>query len=80
MGTYLHYMTNYATKEEKFKRLASQRTNTVLKKLKTLGNCSNRSAYSYSEEEINKIFSELERAVLETSAKFYYPSNKKFEL
>ena len=73
-------MENNYTKEDRFKRLASQRTNAVLKKLKTLGNCSNRSAYSYSEEDINKIFYELEKALRETRAKFNFPSNKKFEL
>lgn len=73
-------MDNNAKKEERFRRLAPQRTNSVLKKLKTLGNCSNRSTYSYSEEDINKIFSELEKAVMETKAKFYFSSHKKFEL
>lgn len=73
-------MENNYTKENRFKRLASQRTNSVLKKLKTLGNCSNRSVYSYSEEDIDKIFYELEKALIETKAKFHFPSNKKFEL
>lgn len=73
-------MDNNISKDERFKRLAAQRTNAVLKKLKTLGNCSNRSAYSYTEEEIYKIFSELEKTLLETKAKFYFPTNKKFEL
>jgi hypothetical protein len=67
-------------KKERFKRLATQRTNALLQKLKVLGNCSNRSAYDYSEEEINKIFSEIERRVRETKAKFHFPKNKQFKL
>lgn len=67
-------------KRERFKRLGEQRTNSVLQRLKVLGNCSNRSAYAYTEEEINKIFSEIERRVRETKAKFHFPKNKGFKL
>ncbi|HUC02217.1 MAG TPA: hypothetical protein VMA75_04990 [Candidatus Paceibacterota bacterium] len=67
-------------KRERFKRLATQRTNAILQKLKVLGNCSNRSAYEYSEEDINKIFSEVERSVRETKSKFHYPKYKEFKL
>jgi len=68
------------TNQGRFKRLATLRTNTILQKLKVLGNCSNRSAYDYSEDEINKIFSEIERRVRETKAKFHFPKNKQFRL
>ena len=64
-------------KRERFKRLATQRTNTILLRLKILGNCANRSAYDYTEEEINKIFLEVERRVRETKAKFHFPKHKK---
>ncbi len=67
-------------KRERFKRLGTQRTNSVLQRLKVLGNCSNRSAYTYTEEEVNKIFSEIERRVRETKAKFHFPKNKEFKL
>lgn len=67
-------------KRERFKRLATQRTNAVLQRLKVLGNCSNRSAYEYTEDEINKIFSEIDRRTKETKAKFHFPKNKEFKL
>lgn len=67
-------------KRDRFKKLAEYRTNEILKRLKVLGNCSNRSAYEYSEEEISKIFSEIERKVRETKAKFSFPRNKQFKL
>jgi len=54
-----------STKRERFKRLAEQRTNAVMHKLKVLGNCSNRSAYEYNEDEINKIFSTIEKMLRE---------------
>jgi hypothetical protein len=71
---------NQDQKRERFKRLATQRTNIVLKRLKVLGNCANRSAYTYTEEEINRIFSEIERRVRETKSKFHFPKNKEFKL
>ena len=67
-------------KKERFKRLATQRTNTVLQKIKVLGNCSNRSVYDYSEEDVNKIFSEIERKIRETKSKFHFSKNKEFKL
>ena len=67
-------------KRERFKRLAEYRTNEVLKRLKVLGNCSNRSAYDYSEEDVIKIFSELDRSLKETKSKFHFPKKNKFKL
>ena len=60
-------------RKDNFKRLAISRTNEVLKRLKILGNCSNRSHYDYSEEEVSKIFSEIDKKVRETKAKFSFP-------
>ncbi len=73
-------MTKETEKRERFKRLATQRTNVVLKKLKILGNCSNRSAYEYTEAEISKIFSEIDKAARNTKAKFHFTKSKKFKL
>jgi Neuraminidase (sialidase) len=67
-------------KRERFKRLATYRTNEVLKKLKVLGNCSNKSAYEYTEEEVGRIFAEIEKAVKETKSKFHFTKNKEFKL
>ena len=63
-------------KRERFKRLGSSRTNDVLKRLQVLSNCANRSAYDYSEEDINKIFITIEKAVKDSKSKFYYPKEK----
>jgi len=59
-------MVTYEEKGDRFRRLASQRTNNVLKAVQVLGNCSNKSTYSYTPEEINKIFAEIERKLKET--------------
>lgn len=64
-------------KRERFKRVATRRTNAVLKRLQVLGNCANRSAYEFTEEEANKIFSEIERELKLTRMKFQFSSNSK---
>jgi hypothetical protein len=73
-------MENIIKKRERFKRLATQRTNAVLKKLQILGNCSNRSAYAFTEKEINKIFSEIDKAARNTKSKFHFPKEEEFKL
>ena len=67
------------TPRERFKRLATKRTNEVLKKLKILGNCSNRQIYEYTERDVEAIFSAIERKVKEIKAKFYFPKEEKFK-
>jgi hypothetical protein len=68
------------TPQERFKRLGTLRTNTVLRRLKVLGNCANRQAYQYTEEEVDRIFSEIERKLKEVKAKFHFPKNREFRL
>lgn len=47
------------TKDEHFHRVAEARVNKLIKMLRLLGNCSNRSNYSYTDREVDKIFSEV---------------------
>ncbi len=68
------------TPQERFKRLGTLRTNAVLRRLKVLGNCANRQAYQYTEEDVDKIFSEVERKLKEVKAKFHFPKNREFRL
>lgn len=68
------------TPEDRFRRLAATRTNEVLRRLKILGNCSNRQIYSYTEKDIEKIFSAIDRRLKETRAKFHFERNDKFKL
>lgn len=68
-------------RRDNFKRLATARTNEVLRRLKILGNCSNRSHYDYTEEEVGKIFSEIDKKLREAKAKFTFPNrDKEFKL
>ena len=68
------------TPEERFKRVAGARTNAVLDKLRLLGNCANRQIYGYSEEDVAKIFSAINKRVRETKSKFHFSNKERFEL
>ena len=65
---------------ERFKRLAILRTNEVLKRLKILGNCSNKQIYEYTDEEIKAIFSAIGKKLKEVRSKFNFVDEKKFKL
>lgn len=68
------------SKNQRFKRVAERRTRAILRSLRILGNCGNRGNYSYVEEEIRKIFSEIDRAVKKARARFHFPKEKEFKL
>jgi hypothetical protein len=57
-------------KRERFLRIAQRRTQQVLNRLRILGNCGNRGAYEYSEEDVEKIFRAIEDELEETRRKF----------
>ena len=63
-------MQRNGTREERFKRLAEQRVNGVLDKLRLLGQLSNRSNYEYTDLEVQAIFKAIQKDVNETKAKF----------
>lgn len=68
-------------REARFKRVAQRRTQRVLEDLRLLSNCSNKSAYYYTEEDVKKIFRNIEEELRLTKAKFKTSkSKKKFEL
>ncbi|MCX8163721.1 MAG: hypothetical protein N3D10_04190 [Candidatus Micrarchaeota archaeon] len=61
------------TKNERFKRIASARTQRILYNLRLLGNCASTSYYEYSSEEIEKIFSVIEKEVKRVKSLFDKP-------
>lgn len=68
------------TPSQKFKRLASARTQRVLNDLRLLGNCSGRS-YEYSDDEVARIFSAIDKEVKRARARFVKSQQgERFEL
>lgn len=53
-----------------FVRLAEARTQRLLKDLELLGNLSNRSNYSYSEDDVKVIFKAIAKKVQDTELRF----------
>jgi hypothetical protein len=58
------------TKSERFKRLATRRTQKILSFLRNLGNCSNRSVYEYTDEQVDVVFNAISEAVKSAKSKF----------
>ena len=61
---------NINKKRDRFKRIATKRTQKILKTLKLLGNCANKSNYEYNQEEVDKIFRAIEDEIATTKSKF----------
>lgn len=64
----------------RFKRVAERRTEMVLRDIRILGNCSNKSSYQYSDEDVSKIFKAIEEQLRTTKARFRRSSHTKFTL
>ena len=68
------------TKRERFLDVGAKRTRSVLKRLQVLGNCSNRSSYEYTPEDVEKIFEAIERQLTLVRAKFEHNRQVDFDL
>ena len=55
-------MNRTIQKEEKFQKLANNRTDRIIKNLLLLGNLSNRNNYKYTEEQVKKLFRNIDEA------------------
>lgn len=63
-------MINNNVKRDKFHRVAESRTNKIVSMIRLLGNCSNKSNYSYTEEEVRKIFAFIDKELKVARSKF----------
>lgn len=70
------------TREQRFRRLAEQRVNAVLDKLRLLGQLSNRSNYEYTDADVEAIFKAIQKDVNAAKARFREGENdrKRFTL
>lgn len=69
-------------KEERFIRLAENRTNKILDMLNLLGNLSNTSNYTYTEKQVDAIFNAIKKEVEEQRRRFVVKqeTKRKFKL
>ncbi len=67
------------TKDERFKRLAKQRGERILKDMQLLGNLSNSNNYQYSDSEVNKLFNILESELRAQKTRFRSTTKKEIK-
>ena len=70
----------FTSKRERFLTVAETRTNTIIEKIRVLGNCSNKSLYEYNNDEIDKIFRAILDKLNETKARFIVKKDREFKL
>lgn len=58
------------SKADKFVRLGEYRVNKVIEAIGRLENLSNRSTYEYEQEQVNAMFSIMEKRLMEIKSKF----------
>jgi hypothetical protein len=68
---------NSSIKRGRFIRIAERRVNRVLDGLDNFGKCSNRNNYEYNDEDIRKIFREVDRKVKEIRLRFQVKGENK---
>lgn len=69
-------MKNGESKNTAFKRLATNRTNNVIRNIRLLGNLSNRHNYSFTQSDFKHIFASIENEMKLTKARFAVALNK----
>lgn len=67
-------------KSQNFIRLAEGRTNKIIHTLRLLGNLANRSNYEYTDEQVQIIFSTLEKELRNQKSKFKIKSSRSKEV
>jgi len=73
-------MAKGESKNDRFRRLATRRTNAVLHRLRILEHCANPQLYEYSSQDVNKVFHAIESELKRVKAKFTNSRNSKFSL
>ncbi len=71
---------NTEAKREAFQRLATKRTNEVLKRLRILGHCANPQLYEYTDGEVKKIFQAIDKELKVVKMKFQNSGRTEFQL
>jgi hypothetical protein len=73
-------MVRDESKRDRFRRLATRRTNAVIHRLEILSYCANPQLYDYSDEDVRKMFRAVESELRRAKAKFTNSSKSDFSL
>jgi hypothetical protein len=69
-------MGKKSIRRERFENVAARRTQRILEFLDSLANCSNKSNYEYTDEDVRKMFSAIREKLKNTEAAFGNAINK----
>jgi hypothetical protein len=61
---------NAQKRRDRFVKVASRRTRRILEDVRLLGNCSNRAAYHYTADDIQKIFGAIDQELSNARSRF----------
>jgi hypothetical protein len=67
---YWKMVGNVRDRRQKFVKLAEARVTRAMRDIRLIGNLSNRSAYSYTEDDVRKIFRTLQKEIEAARGKF----------
>lgn len=76
----LRLINRWGLKRYKFRKALMCRLEKINHQFFLLAKYANRNVYGYNEQDVDKIFSEVERKVKETKAKFHFPKKREFKL
>ena len=62
---------------ERFRRVAERRVNNVLDAVRLLGQCSNRRTYEYTDDDVRRMFREIDREIRAAKQSFMSQDKKK---
>ena len=72
---------NKESNRERFVRIVERRVNVIINNLDSLGKCSNKKNYEYTDDDVKKIFNEIDKKCKEVRAMFNGKTkNKMFKL
>ena len=72
---------NRENNRDRFVRIVERRVNVILNDFESLGKCSNKRNYEYTEDDVKRIFSEIDKKSKEVKAMFNGKTkNKAFRL
>lgn len=63
-------MENNEANRDRFVRIVERRVNTILKNMESLGKCSNKKNYEYSDADVKTIFNEINKKTKEIKEMF----------
>jgi GTP cyclohydrolase I len=70
-------ISKYNIKRLRFEKVAAKRVEKILHYLDLLGNCSNRNNYEFTNNDVEKMFKEIQKAVSNSKNRFEIELSKK---